>query len=36
MLNISRIESGKIEVIPQIFDIETLVDDVLLEIGPKS
>ncbi|MBI3486351.1 hypothetical protein HY025_05445 [Candidatus Daviesbacteria bacterium] len=36
MLNISRIESGKIEINPQAFDVETLVDDVLLEVGPKA
>lgn len=36
MLNVSRIESGRIEVNPKPFDIQTLVDDVLVEVGPKA
>lgn len=36
MLNISRIESGRIEVIPQPFDLQFLASDVLGEIDPKA
>jgi signal transduction histidine kinase len=36
MLNISRIESKKIEIIPESFDLFTLIDDVIAEVGPKA
>lgn len=36
MLNISRIESGRVEVLPEVFDIKKLADEVLIEIGPKA
>lgn len=36
MLNVSRIESGKIEITPVAFDIITLVKEVLEEVTPKS
>ncbi len=36
MLNISRIESGKIEIVPRIFDIAALSSDVFLEVGLKA
>lgn len=36
MLNISRIESGKIEITPAKFDILALVDDVIIEVTPKA
>lgn len=36
MLNISRIESGRIEVIPVVFDILKLVDEVMLEVEAKA
>lgn len=36
MLNVSRIEAGRIEIRPQIFDIQTLVDDVIAEVTPKA
>lgn len=35
MLNISRIESGRIEIMPCCFDIKALVADVAAEIDPK-
>lgn len=35
MLNISRIESGKIEIIPQVFDIRSLVEEVCSEVSLK-
>ncbi|KKS69288.1 MAG: Multi-sensor hybrid histidine kinase, partial [Candidatus Daviesbacteria bacterium GW2011_GWA2_42_7] len=36
MLNVSRIEAGRIEIRPQIFDIGVLVDDVMAEVTPKA
>lgn len=36
MLNISRIESGKVEITPKAFDLKALVDDVYTEIAPKA
>lgn len=36
MLNVSRIEAGRIEIRPQIFDIQTLIDDVVVEVTPKA
>lgn len=36
MLNISRIESGRVEIMPKKFNILTLVDDVLSEIEAKA
>lgn len=36
MLNVSRIEAGRIEIKPSIFDIQTLVDDVIAEVTPKA
>lgn len=36
MLNVSRIESGRIEVYPQPFDIQMLVKDVLEEVKAKA
>lgn len=36
MLNISRIESGRIEILPKPFDIRELVDDVLAEVNYKA
>lgn len=36
MLNVSRIESGRIEIIPRAFDIKQLVDDVVAEVAPKA
>lgn len=36
MLNISRIESGKIEVLPVSFDLQKLVGDVIAEVEAKA
>lgn len=36
MLNISRIEAGRIEIIPQPFDLNSLIKDVLIEVSPKA
>ncbi len=36
MLNISRIESGRVAISPISFDMVTLVKDVLVEVEPKS
>jgi signal transduction histidine kinase len=36
MLNISRIESGRVEVLPRAFDIRTLVRDVMIEVEVKA
>lgn len=36
MLNVSRIESGRLTVAPQVFDITELVKDVLTEVEAKA
>lgn len=36
MLNVSRIESGRVEIIPKVFDIKALVGEIINEIGPKT
>lgn len=36
MLNISRIESGRIEIMPQSFDIGVLIGDVIAEVDAKA
>ncbi len=36
MLNISRIESGRVNVIPTAFDVKTLVGDVISEVEAKA
>jgi signal transduction histidine kinase len=36
MLNISRIEQGRIEILPSAFKIETLVEDVFSEVALKA
>lgn len=36
MLNISRIESGRVEVTPKIFDINSLIHDVAFEVDAKA
>ncbi len=36
MLNISRIESGRVQITPKSFDIKQLSDDVVSEVGPRS
>ncbi len=36
MLNVSRIESGRIEIAPQAFNIQNLVGEVLVEIDAKA
>lgn len=36
MLNVSRIESGRIEIAPVAFDLPTLVGEVLVEIDAKA
>jgi signal transduction histidine kinase len=36
MLNISRIESGRVNITPTSFDIKNLVNDVISEVSPKA
>ncbi len=36
MLNVSRIESGRIEISPRAFDLATLIKDCVAEVGPKA
>lgn len=36
MLNISRIESGKVEIIPLQFNVQKFTSDILQEVGPKA
>lgn len=36
MLNVSRIESGRIEISPQAIDVQNLMDEVLVEIDAKA
>lgn len=36
MLNVSRIESGRIEIAPQAFDLQNLVGEVFVEIDAKA
>lgn len=36
MLNVSRIEAGTIEIRPSLFDIQSLVEDVISEVKPKA
>src|SRR3989344_2003526 len=36
MLNVSRIESGSIEINPEVFDVQNLVGEVLVEIDAKA
>lgn len=36
MLNVSRIESGRIEITPQVFELPNLVGEVLVEIDAKA
>ncbi|MBI2021612.1 HAMP domain-containing histidine kinase [Candidatus Daviesbacteria bacterium] len=36
MLNISRIESGRVEILPKVFDIKTLVADVMNEVFARA
>lgn len=36
MLNVSRIESGRLSIAPQVFDITELAKDVLAEVEPKA
>lgn len=36
MLNVSRIEAGRVEINPQPFDMAALVDDVMAEVAPKA
>ena len=36
MLNVSRIEAGKIEVTPKSFDIVSLSEDIMEEVRPKA
>jgi signal transduction histidine kinase len=36
MLNVSRLEAGRIEIRLQAFNISNLVNDVLIDIGPKA
>lgn len=36
MLNVSRIESGRIEISPEAFDIRNLIGEVLIEIDAKA
>ncbi len=36
LLNISRIESGRVEILPTAFNLLTLIDDSILEITPQA
>lgn len=36
MLNVSRIESGRIEILPQAFDLQNLMGEVIVEIDAKA
>lgn len=36
MLNVSRIESGRVAIKPQAFDLAKLISDVMTEIAPKA
>lgn len=36
MLNVSRIESGRLEIAPQVMDLQNLVGEVLVEIDAKA
>lgn len=36
MLNVSRIESGRIEILPLAFDLQNLVGEVMIEIDAKA
>lgn len=36
MLNVSRIEAGRIEIRPQVFDILALVNEIVSEVEPKA
>ncbi len=36
MLNVSRIESGRVEIKPKSFDIQELIDEVLVEVAAKA
>jgi len=36
MLNISRIESGRIEIRPQVFELKTLADEIMSEVAAKA
>lgn len=36
MLNISRIESGRIDITPEVFDLKLLVEEVFSEVEPKA
>lgn len=36
MLNVSRIESGRIEISPQSFDLQNLIGEVMVEIDAKA
>ncbi len=36
MLNLSRIEAGRIEILPKAFDIATLVKDIVEDVIPKA
>lgn len=36
MLNVSRIESGRLEITPQVMDLKNLIGEVLIEIDAKA
>ncbi|MBI2596478.1 hypothetical protein HYW46_07155 [Candidatus Daviesbacteria bacterium] len=36
MLNISRIESGRVEILPEVFNIQTFVSDIFMEVGVRA
>lgn len=36
MLNVSRIESGRLEIVPQVMDLQNLIGEVLVEIDAKA